>query len=190
MDNAKQLRDGGPADSSNWAKVAPNPDPSLMMGQLIASQNATNKRLDETNSSVARLIELMHDGQIEHARYYAGLERANGDIQEIRDTQRHIAQRVDDSVSVEQFKKLEQHVKTLNGTDGKLRMLGVDISNSEQVAAVHQFITSGITAHKRNAVIKQRVITTIITAVALSLCLAAWSGISDTYLNPKQEQTK
>ena len=76
----------------------------------MAEIKGVGNQLTETVTALNKQTEIVHDTQLEMGRYYAGLERANDDIQLIRDNQQTILTRLDDTVSKEQFENLEAHV--------------------------------------------------------------------------------
>lgn len=163
-------------------------DAAMMLGGLMAKFDAVSNRLDNSCKTMDALAELVHDTQIEHARYYSGLEKANNDIQEIRDTQREVLRRLDNTVPLERFEKLEQHVKTLNGTDSKFSKLGIDINDPKRVDAVRRFIDDGIESTRTRNEIKTRVLQGIALAVAMALGAAAWNGIQTNVIAPSAQQ--
>lgn len=164
-----------------------------MLGQISAQMKAVCSSLEQTNTTLKRQTEIIHENQLEMGRYWAGLENANKDIQAMRDTQRAILQRLDNSVPIERFEKLEQHVKTLNGTDGKFRMLGIDINDPKSVEEWRESLNSMRARSRLSSGIRNRVIQGIALAIAMAVGAAAWNGIKDGILSDRtvrQEQTK
>lgn len=164
----------------------------MMLGQMMAELKGLSQQMAKTSSEVHNQTQIIHDNQLEMGRYYAGLELANKDIQEIRDNQRTILSRLDETVSKVEFHKLEEHVKTLNGTDAKFRTLGIDINDPKSVEAVRRFIDKGIESSATMKSVTVRVLQAVAVALVLAVCAAAWNGGVKGMLNndTRQEQQK
>lgn len=168
------------------------------MGQMMAELKSVGQQLIETttainsqNETISKQTEIIHDTQLEQSRYYAGLERANNDIQEIRDNQRTILSRLDDAVSKEQFEELEAHVKTLNGTDAKFRTLGIDINDPKSVEEWRDAFISVRASRRTRSMVGMRVLQALGVALALAVCAAAWNGgVKSMLTETKQEQER
>ncbi|AUR98484.1 TMhelix containing protein [Vibrio phage 1.251.O._10N.261.55.E5] len=164
----------------------------MMLGQMMAELKGLSQQMAKTSSEVHNQTQIIHDNQLEMGRYYAGLELANKDIQEIRDNQRVILSRLDETVSKVEFNKLQAHVKTLNGTDAKFRTLGIDINDPKSVEAVRRFIDKGIESNATMKSVTVRVLQAVAVALVLAVCAAAWNGGVKGMLNndTRQEQQK
>lgn len=155
--------------------------------QLVETTTAINSQ----NETIGKQTEIIHDTQIEMSRYYAGLERANDDIQEIRDNQRTILIRLDSAVSKEQFEELEAHVKTLNGTDAKFRSLGIDINDPKSTEEWRDALIAVRASRRTRNTVGSRVLQALGVALALAICAAAWNGgVKGMLSETKQEQER
>lgn len=154
--------------------------------------NETVSAINNQNETIHRQTETIHHTQLEMGRYYAGLERANDDIQEIRDNNRTILSRLDNAVSTERFEELENHVKTLNGTDAKFSLLGIDINDPKSVEEWRETLINARSSRRDRVAIRTRIMQAVAVAVALALCAAAWNGVKDDLLlsEHKQEQER
>lgn len=155
-----------------------------MLGHLTATVGVNTKTVSELAESVKSLTSTISDQRVEMQRYWSGLEKANSDIRAMRESQSGVADR---------FDKIESHVKSLNGVDAKLRLLGIDIHDSKRVDAVRRFIDDGIESSRTRNDIKTRVMQGVALAVAMALGAAAWNGISAGFLQPaatQQQETK
>lgn len=198
MGTPQQLHDrDNTADTSRAANSLP-PEAALMIGQLMAEIKGVSHQLTETvtaintqNETIHKQTELIHDNQLEMGRYYAGLERANADIQTVRDTQLTILSRLDNAVSKDQFNELEEHVKTLNGTDGKFRSLGIDINDPKSVEEWRGALVSIRASRRTRSMVGMRVLQALAVALVLALCTAAWNGgVKGLLVDTRQEQQK
>lgn len=172
---------------------------ALMLGQVTAQLKTVCSQLEQTVSSVNKQTEVIHETQLEMGRYWAGLENANRDIrdtrediQSMRDTQNAILSRLENAVSKEQFQELEAHVKTLNGTDSKFRMLGIDINDPKSVEEWREVFHASRSRSRTVSGVRTRVLQGLALALAGALCVAAWNGIKDDLIvgRVEQEQTK
>lgn len=165
---------------------------AIMLGQIATQLKTVCSQLDQTVSSVNKQTEVIHETQLEMGRYWAGLENANKDIQSVRDTQTAILSRLDNAVSKEQFQELEAHVKTLNGTDSKFRMLGIDINDPKSVEEWREVFHASRSRSRTVSGVRTRVLQGLALATAMALCVAAWNGIKDDLIvgRVEQEQTK
>jgi DNA repair exonuclease SbcCD ATPase subunit len=165
---------------------------AIMLGQIATQLKTVCSQLDQTVSSVNKQTEVIHETQLEMGRYWAGLENANKDIQSVRDTQTAILSRLENAVSKEQFQELEAHVKTLNGTDSKFRMLGIDINDPKSVEEWREVFHDSRSRSRMVSSVRTRVLQGLALAVAMALCIAAWNGIKDDLIvgRAEQEQTK
>ena len=154
----------------------------------MAEIKGVGNQLTETVSALNKQTEIVHDTQLEMGRYYAGLERANDDIQLIRDNQQTILTRLDDTVSKEQFENLEAHVRTLNGTDSKFKALGIDINDPKAVEEFRDVFISARQKRRLRSVVGVRVLQAFAIAVVLAVCAAAWNGGVKGLLNTSTHQ--
>ena len=155
--------------------------------QLTETVTAINSQ----NETISKQTEIIHDNQLEMGRYYAGLERANADIQTVRDTQITILSRLDNAVSKDQFNELEAHVKTLNGTDAKFRTLGIDITDPKSVEEWREAFVSVRASRRTRSAVSTRVMQTVAAALILALCMAAWNGgVKGLLVDTRQEQER
>ncbi|CAH9012579.1 TMhelix containing protein [Vibrio phage 141O35-1] len=192
MGHSPQLHDRNSTDSPFRAETPVPSDTAMMLGQMMAELKGLSQQMAKTSSEVHNQTQIIHDNQLEMGRYYAGLELANKDIQEIRDNQRAILSRLDETVSKVEFHKLEAHVKTLNGTDAKFRTLGIDINDPKSVEAVRRFIDKGIESNATMKSVTVRVLQAVAVALVLAVCAAAWNGGVKGMLNndTRQEQER
>ena len=155
--------------------------------QLAETVTAINSQ----NETIHKQTELIHDNQLEMGRYYAGLKRANADIQTVRDTQITILSRLDNAVSKDQFNELEEYVKTLNGTDGKFRALGIDVNDPKSVEEWREAFVSVRASRRTRSAVSARVMQAVAVALVLALCTAAWNGgVKGLLVDTRQEQQK
>ena len=169
-----------------------------MIGQLMSEMKRVGQQLSGTvnaierqNNTITKQTEIIHDTQLEMSRYYAGLERANDDIQNIRDSQREILHCLEDTISKEQFDKLEAHVKTLNGTDAKFRALGIDITDPKTVEEWREAFVSVRASRRTRSAVSNRVLQAAAVALVLALSAAAWNGgVKGLLVDTRQEQEK
>ena len=164
----------------------------MILGQLMAKMETVSQQTAKTSEEVAAQTRIIHDNQLEMGRYYAGLEMANKDIQEIRDNQRTILECLNETVSKTEFQKLEAHVKTLNGTDAKFRSLGVDINDPKSVEEWREAFASIRSYRRTKSSIVTRVLQAVSVALVLAVCAAAWNGGVKGMLNndTRQEQER
>ena len=99
MGQAEQLHDRNTPNNAHRPPASLPADAALLLGQLMAEIKGVGNQLTETVTALNKQTEIVHDTQLEMGRYYAGLERANDDIQLIRDNQQTILTRLDDTVS-------------------------------------------------------------------------------------------
>lgn len=155
--------------------------------QLTETVTAINSQ----NETIYKQTELIHDNQLEMGRYYAGLERANADIQMVRDTQTIILSRLDNAVPLPRFEELEAYVKTLNGTDGKFRALGIDINDPKSVEEWRDAFVSVRASRRTRSAVSTRVFQAVAVALVLALCTAAWNGgVKGLLVDTRQEQQR
>ncbi|AUR82748.1 TMhelix containing protein [Vibrio phage 1.271.B._10N.286.54.B4] len=170
----------------------------MMLGQMMAEIKGLSQQMAKTSSEVHNQTQIIHDNQLEMGRYYAGLELANKDIQEIRDNQRTISDnqrtilsRLDETVSKTEFQKLEEHVKTLNGTDVKFRSLGIDINDPKSVEEWREAFVSVRSSRRTRSAVSTRVMQAVAVALVLALCAAAWNGgVKGLLVDTRQEQER
>ncbi|AUR98387.1 hypothetical protein NVP1250O_49 [Vibrio phage 1.250.O._10N.261.55.E11] len=163
----------------------------MMLGQMMAELKGLSQQMAKTSSEVHNQTQIIHDNQLEMGRYYAGLELANKDIQEIRDTQITLLSRLDNAVSKDQFNELEEHVKTLNGTDGKFRALGIDINDPKSVEEWREAFVSVRASRRTRSAVSTRVIQAVAVALVLALCTTAWNGgVKGLLVDTRQEQER
>ncbi|AUR94518.1 TMhelix containing protein [Vibrio phage 1.195.O._10N.286.54.C8] len=162
-----------------------------MLGKMMAEIKGLSQQTAKIGSAVESQTQIIHDNQLEMGRYYAGLERANSDIQLVRDTQITILSRLDNAVSKDQFNELEEYVKTLNGTDGKFRALGIDINDSKSVEEWREAFVSVRASRRTRSAVSTRVMQSVAIALVLALCAAAWNGgVKGLLVDTRQEQQK
>ena len=192
MGHTPQLHDRNTSGGPFGAETSVSSDTAMMLGQMMAKLEGLSQEMAKTRSEVHNQTQIIHDNQLEMGRYYAGLELANKDIQEIRDNQRTILSRLDETVPLSRFEKLEAHVKTLNGTDAKFRTLGIDINDPKAVEAVRRFIDKGVESDATMKSVTVRVLQAVAVALVLAVCAAAWNGGVKGMLNndTRQEQQK
>ncbi|QZI93284.1 hypothetical protein SIPHO075v1_p0061 [Vibrio phage PS65A.1] len=155
--------------------------------QLTETVTAINSQ----NETIHNQTQIIHDNQLEMGRYYAGLERANADIQTVRDNQITILSRIDNAVSKDQFNELEEYVKTLNGTDGKFRALGIDINDPKSVEEWREAFVSVRASRRTRSAVSTRVMQAVAVALVLAVCAAAWNGgVKGLLVDTRQEQQK
>jgi BMFP domain-containing protein YqiC len=183
MESLQQLHDRNTTHNTRRATDTFSTDTALLVGQMMAELKSVGQQLVETttainsqNETISKQTELIHDTQIEMSRYYAGLERANDDIQNIRDSQRTILNRLDIAVSKEQFEELEAHVRTLNGTDSKFKTLGIDINDPKAVEEWRDAFIGVRSSRRTRNKVGLRVLQALGVALALAVCAAAWNG--------------
>lgn len=164
----------------------------MMLGQMMTEIKNLGHQMAKTSSEVHDQTKIIHDNQLEMSRYYAGLELANKDIQEIRDNQRTILSRLNETVSKTEFEELRAHVKTLNGTDAKFRSLGVDINDPKSVEEWREAFASIRSYRRTKSSIVTRVLQAVSVALVLAVCTAAWNGGVKGMLNndTRQEQER
>ncbi|AUR87802.1 TMhelix containing protein [Vibrio phage 1.104.O._10N.286.49.A12] len=198
MGSPQQLHDRNSPDNASGSTGSLPPEAALLIGQLMAEIKGVSHQLTETvtainsqNETIHKQTELIHDNQLEMGRYYAGLERANADIQTVRDTQITILSRLDNAVSKDQFNELEEHVKTLNGTDGKFRALGIDINDPKSVEEWREAFVSVRASRRTRSAVSTRVLQAVAVALVLALCTAAWNGgVKGLLVDTRQEQER
>lgn len=198
MGTHQQLHDRNTAHNARRATDTFSSDTALLVGQMMAELKSVGQQLVETttainsqNETISKQTELVHDTQLEMSRYYAGLERANSDIQDIRDNQRTILTRLESTVSKEQFEELEAHVKTLNGTDAKFRALGIDINDQKSVEEWRDALVGVRASRRTRNTVGLRVLQALGVALALAVCAAAWNGgVKSMLAETKQEQER
>lgn len=198
MGSPQQLHDRNSPDNASGSTGSLPPEAALLIGQLMAEIKGVSHQLTETvtainsqNETIHKQTELIHDNQLEMGRYYAGLERANSDIQLVRDTQITILSRLENAVSKEQFEELEAYVKTLNGTDGKFRALGIDINDPKSVEEWRDAFVSVRASRRTRSAVSTRVFQAVAVALVLALCTAAWNGgVKGLLVDTRQEQQK
>lgn len=199
MEPLQQLHDRNTTHNTRRATDTFSTDTALLVGQMMAELKSVGQQLVETttainsqNETISKQTELIHDTQIEMSRYYAGLERANDDIQNIRDSQRTILNRLDIAVSKEQFEELEAHVRTLNGTDSKFKALGIDINDPKAVEEFRDVFISARQKRRLRSVVGVRALQAVAVAAVLSVCAAAWNGgikgLLNTSTHPEQKR--
>ena len=198
MESPQQLHDRNTTPNTRRATDTFSTDTALLVGQMMAELKSVGQQLVETttaiksqNETISKQTELIHDTQMEMSRYYAGLERANDDIQNIRDSQRTILSRLDSAVSKEQFEELEAHVKTLNGTDAKFRALGIDINDPKSVEEWRDAFIGVRSSRRTRNTVGLRVLQALGVALVLAVCTAAWNGgVKSMLTETKQEQER
>ena len=188
MGQAEQLHDRNTPNNAHRPQASLPADAALLLGQLMAEIKGVGNQLTETVTALNKQTEIVHDTQLEMGRYYAGLERANDDIQLIRDNQQTILTRLDDTVSKEQFENLEAHVRTLNGTDSKFKALGIDINDPKAVEEFRDVFISARQKRRLRSVVGVRVLQAFAVAVVLAVCAAAWNGGVKGLLNTSTHQ--
>lgn len=171
-----------------------------MLGQISAQMKSVCSRLEQTANALNKQTEIIHENQLEMGRYWAGLENANKDIQSVRgtqrtlvDTQNIIIQRLDNAVPLDRFEKLENHVKTLNGTDSKFRMLGIDINDPNSVEEWRGVLNGARSRSRTASGVRSTVLKGLALAIAMAIGAAAWNGVKDGILSDRtarQEHTK
>lgn len=198
MGSPQQLHDRNNSDNASGSTGSLSPEAALLIGQLMAEIKGVSHQLTETvtainsqNETIYKQTELIHDNQLEMGRYYAGLERANADIQMVRDTQTIILSRLDNAVPLPRFEELEAYVKTLNGTDGKFRALGIDINDPKSVEEWRDAFVSVRASRRTRSAVSTRVFQAVAVALVLALCTAAWNGgVKGLLVDTRQEQQR
>lgn len=179
MGTPQQLHDRSVAGSQVPIPSALSPETAQMLGHLTATVGNNTKTVSELAESVKSLTSTISDQRVEMQRYWSGLEKANADIMVVREAISDVIEKSD---------KLETHVKSLNGVDAKLRLLGIDIHDQKRVDAVRRFIDDGIESSRTRNDIKTRVMQGVALAVAMALGAAAWNGIVAGVVTPTQQQ--
>lgn len=191
MGSPQQLHDRNTADNASGSEASFSPNTAIMLGKMMAEIKGLSQQTAKIGSAVESQTQIIHDNQLEMGRYYAGLERANADIQTVRDTQVTILSRLDNAVSKDQFNELEEHVKTLNGTDGKFRALGIDINDPKSVEEWREAFVSVRASRRTRSAVSTRVLQAVAVALVLALCTAAWNGgVKGLLVDTRQEQER
>lgn len=147
----------------------------MMLGQLIAQVGQLNTQMPKFSEQLAKQTELLTNQQIDINEYWTGLRKANEDIQTMRDSVVGIHEKIDKSVPVERFEKLEEHVHTLNGTDNKFRSLGINLDDADEWRDVFSSVKK---SHQNNSAIKLRVLQALAVAIAMAVGAATWDGLT------------
>jgi len=193
MGTPQQLHDRSVARGQVPQQTSISPETAQLLGRISATVENNTKTVSDLASSVKSLAGSIADQRVEMQRYWSGLEKANADIMAVRESTQTVLNKLDKAVSSERFDKLEEHVKSLNGVDAKLRQLGIDIRDPHRVDAVRRFIERGIDSHRTRNEVKLRVLQGVALAISMAIGAAAWDGIKSGVINtpaPVQQEIK
>lgn len=167
-----------------------DPETAQLIGRLTATVDGNTHIVGELSAALRSLTETMTDQRLDMQRYWSGLEKANDDIREMRRTNIQILTRLDNAVSQDQFQKLEEHVKTLNGTDTKFKALGINIGDPASVEEWRDILLHARNRRRMASGVRLRVLQGLALTLTIALAASAWKGIREGVFSHDEPQRK